>query len=53
MAAEQTIQTTRTAAMSNVQGIAKDVTVAIVARLTGNAPTEDAAAAAVKAALDR
>ena len=53
MAAEQTIQTTRTAAMSNVQGIAKDVTVAIVARLTGKAPTEDAAAAAVKAALDR
>ena len=53
MAAEQTIQTTRTAAMSNVQGIAKDVTVAIVARLTGKAPTEDAAAAAVKTALDR
>ena len=52
-AAEQTIQATRTAAMSNVQGIAKDAAIAIVARLTGKAPTEEAAAAAVKAALDR
>lgn len=52
-AAEQTIQTTRTAAMSNVQGIATDAAIAIVARLTGKAPTEDAAAAAVKTALDR
>ncbi len=51
-AAEQTIQTTRTAAMSNVQGIAKDAAIAIVARLTGKAPTEEAAAAAVKTALD-
>jgi F-type H+-transporting ATPase subunit b len=51
--AEQTIATTRTAAMANVQGIAKDAAVAIVTRLTGNAPTEEAAAAAVKAALDR
>jgi F-type H+-transporting ATPase subunit b len=52
-AAEQTIQATRTAAMSNVQGIAKDAAIAIVARLTGKAPTEEAAAAAVKAVLDR
>lgn len=52
-AAEQAIQTTRTAAMSNVQGIAKDAAIAIVARLTGKAPTEEAAAAAVKTALDR
>jgi F-type H+-transporting ATPase subunit b len=52
-AAEQTIQGTRTAAMSNVQGIAKDAAIAIVARLTGKAPTEEAAAAAVKAVLDR
>jgi F-type H+-transporting ATPase subunit b len=52
-AAEQTIQATRTAAMSNVQGIAKETAIAIVARLTGNAPTEEAAAAAVKTALDR
>jgi F-type H+-transporting ATPase subunit b len=51
--AEQTIQAKRTAAMSNVQGIAKDAAVAIVARLTGKAPTDDAAAAAVKAVLDR
>jgi F-type H+-transporting ATPase subunit b len=51
--AEQTIATTRTAAMANVQGIAKDAAVAIVTRLTGKAPTDEAAAAAVKAALDR
>jgi len=52
-AAEQTIGATRTAAMSNVQGIATDAAIAIVARLTGKAPTEDAAATAVKKALDR
>ncbi len=52
-AAEQTIQATRSAAMSNVQGIAKDAAIAIVARLTGKAPTEEAAATAVKTALDR
>ncbi len=52
-AAEQTIQATRTAAMSNVQGIAKEAAIAIVAQLTGKAPTEEAAAAAVKAVLDR
>jgi F-type H+-transporting ATPase subunit b len=51
--AEKTIATTRTAAMANVQGIAKDAAVAIVTQLTGKAPTEEAAAAAVKAALDR
>jgi hypothetical protein len=39
--------------MANVQGIAKDAAVAIVTQLTGKAPTEEAAAAAVKAALDR
>lgn len=52
-AAEQTIAATRSAAMANVQGIAKDAAVAIVGQLTGKAPTEDAAAAAVKAVLDR
>jgi F-type H+-transporting ATPase subunit b len=52
-AAEKTIQATRTAAMSNVQGIAKDAAIAIVTQLTGKAPTDEAAAAAVKAALDR
>jgi F-type H+-transporting ATPase subunit b len=51
-AAEQTITATRMAAMVNVQGIAKETAIAIVARLTGKAPTEDAAAAAVKAAID-
>jgi F-type H+-transporting ATPase subunit b len=52
-AAEQTITATRMAAMANVQGIAKEAAIAIVARLTGKAPAEDAAAAAVKAAIDR
>jgi F-type H+-transporting ATPase subunit b len=52
-AAEQTIAATRIAAMANVQGIAKEAAIAIVARLTGKAPAEDAAAAAVKAAIDR
>lgn len=52
-AAEQTIQATRSAAMANVQGIAKDAAIAIVQRLTGKAPTEEAAATAVKTALDR
>lgn len=51
--AEQTVQETRTAAMANVNGIARDAAMAIVARLTGRTPTEDAAALAVKKALDR
>src|SRR5215475_5863648 len=51
--AEKAIAKTRTAAMASVQGIAKDAAVAIVTQLTGKAPTEEAAAAAVKAALDR
>jgi F-type H+-transporting ATPase subunit b len=50
--AEKVIATTRTAAMTSVQGIAKDAAVAIVTQLTGKAPTDEAAAAAVKAALD-
>jgi F-type H+-transporting ATPase subunit b len=52
-AAEQTIAATRTAAMANVQSIAQEAAVAIVARLTGSAPSEAAATAAVKAALER
>jgi F-type H+-transporting ATPase subunit b len=52
-AAEQTIAATRTAAMANVQGIAQEAAVAIVARLTGKAPSEAAAAAAVTVAIDR
>jgi len=52
-AAEETVQATRAAAMANVHGIARDAAMAIVARLIGKAPTEDAAALAVKKALDR
>ncbi len=52
-AAEQTITAKRMAAMANVQGIAKEAAIAIIAQLTGKAPTEEAAAAAVKAAIDR
>jgi F-type H+-transporting ATPase subunit b len=51
--AEETIQATRTAAMAHVHSIARDAAIAIVTRLTGTAPTEDAAALAVKRALDR
>jgi F-type H+-transporting ATPase subunit b len=51
--AEEAIQAKRTAAMANVHGIARDAAIAIVARLTGTAPNEDAAALAVKRALDR
>ena len=52
-AAEQTITAKRMAAMANVQGIAKEAAIAIIAQLTGKAPTEEAAAAAVKAVIDR
>jgi F-type H+-transporting ATPase subunit b len=52
-AAEATIAATRTAAMAHVQGIAQDAAIAIVARLTGEAPSQAAAAAAVKAAINR
>jgi F-type H+-transporting ATPase subunit b len=52
-AAEQTIAETRTAAMANVQGIAQEAAIAIVTRLTGEAPSPAAAAAAVKAAIER
>ncbi len=52
-AAEQTIAATRTAAMTNVQGIAQEAAIAIVERLTGKAPSKAAAAAAVKAAINR
>jgi F-type H+-transporting ATPase subunit b len=51
-AAEQTIAATRTAAMAHVQGIAQEAAIAIVARLTGNAPSPTAAAAAVKSAIN-
>jgi F-type H+-transporting ATPase subunit b len=50
--AEQTIAATRTVAMAHVQGIAQEVAIAIVARLTGQSPSPAATAAAVKAAIN-
>jgi F-type H+-transporting ATPase subunit b len=52
-AAEQTITTARTAAMTNVRGIAEEAAIAIVLRLTGTAPSQAAAAAAVQAVTKR
>lgn len=49
--AEKTIAATKTAAMSNVRGIASDAAKAIVERLTGTAPADSAVDAAVGAAL--
>lgn len=51
--AEKTIAATKTAAMSNVRGIAEDAARAIVERLTGTAPSEQAVTAAVADALKR
>jgi len=51
--AEKTIATTKTAAMSNVRGIAEDATRAIVERLIGVAPSDKAVADAVADALKR
>jgi F-type H+-transporting ATPase subunit b len=51
--AETTIAGTKTAAMSNVRGIATDVAAAIVKRLTGTEPPADAVTAAVGDALKR
>jgi F-type H+-transporting ATPase subunit b len=51
-AAEATIAATRTAAMANVQGIAQEAAIAIVARLTGTAPSQAIAASAVEAAIN-
>ena len=52
-AAEETIAATRTAAMAHVQSIAQEAAIAIVSRLTGQAPSQPAAAAAVKAVIER
>ncbi len=49
--AEKTIASTRTAAMSNVRGIAADAAAAIVQQLTGIAPAKRSVDAAVKASL--
>jgi F-type H+-transporting ATPase subunit b len=51
--AEKAIAATKTAAMSNVRGIAEDATRAIVERLIGTAPSEQAVTAAVADALKR
>jgi F-type H+-transporting ATPase subunit b len=51
--AEKTIATTKTAAMSNVKGIAVDTASAIVQRLIGAAPSGSAVEAAVTDALKR
>jgi F-type H+-transporting ATPase subunit b len=48
-AAEQSITTTRTSAMSNVRGIAADTASAIVERLIGKAPADHDIAAALDA----
>ncbi|SRR6266536_4942971 len=49
--AEKTISATRTAAMSNVRGIAADTAAAIVQRLTGAMPDSNAVNSAVDASL--
>ena len=51
--AEKTIAATKTAAMSNVRGIAVDTATAIVERLIGTAPSGSAVEAAVADALKR
>lgn len=51
--AEQAIAATRTAAMANVQSIAQEAAIAIVTRLTGQAPSQAASATAVKAVIER
>jgi len=49
--AERTIAATKQAAMSNVRGIAEDATRAIVERLVGQVPSEQAVTEAVSAVL--
>ena len=51
--AEKQIAATKTAAMTNVRGIAVDAAAAIVERLIGTAPPAPAVAAAVDEALKR
>ena len=51
MEAEKTIAATKQAAMSNVRGIAQDAARAIVERLIGSAPSEQAVADAVAGVL--
>ncbi|MBD3849017.1 F0F1 ATP synthase subunit B' [Bosea sp. SSUT16] len=51
--AEATIAKTKTEAMGNVRGLGSDVAVAIVTKLTGQAPTASEASEAVDQALSR
>jgi F-type H+-transporting ATPase subunit b len=51
--AEKAIAATKTAAMTNVRGIAEDAARAIVERLIGTAPSDSAVTAAVADALKR
>jgi F-type H+-transporting ATPase subunit b len=51
--AERVIAATKQAALANVRGIAIETTAAIVERLIGRAPTADAVATAIDAALKR
>ena len=51
--AEKSITATKSAAMTNVRGIAIDTASAIVARLTGTAPPETSTASAVDAVLKK
>jgi F-type H+-transporting ATPase subunit b len=51
--AEKTIAATKQAAMANVRGIAEDAATAIVERLSGSTPSNQAVAAAVAEALKR
>jgi F-type H+-transporting ATPase subunit b len=51
--AEKTIAATKTQAMTNVRAIAIDAAGAIVARLTGSAPSDGAVSGAVDAVLKR
>jgi F-type H+-transporting ATPase subunit b len=51
-AAETQIATTKSAALSNVRGIASDAAAAIVEQLTGRSPETGTVASAVDAALE-
>ncbi|UZF92514.1 F0F1 ATP synthase subunit B family protein [Bosea sp. NBC_00550] len=51
--AEATIAKTKTEAMTNVRGLGSDIAVAIVEKLTGQAPSASEASAAVDQALSR
>jgi F-type H+-transporting ATPase subunit b len=51
--AEKTIAATKTSAMANIEAVAIDTAIAIVERLTGTAPTTQAAQSAVAEVLKR